>query len=66
MASIFAPLTLTELGELRNELHREYRTAIPARDHGLMADLSYLMHEVSRVEQGREPSRAVQRHWSVA
>ena len=66
MTGTFARLTAKELSALRSQLHRGYQTMIPAHNHAMMADQSYLLHEVSRAEQGRDPSRAVERHWSVA
>lgn len=66
MTGIFGRLTAAELAALRIQLHRGYQTMIPVRNHAMMADQSYLLHEVSRAEQGREPSRAVERHWAVA
>ena len=64
MTGTFATLTATELAALRGQLHRGYQAMIPARNHAMMADQSYLLHEVSRAEQGRDPSRAVERHWA--
>ena len=65
MTGTFGRLTASELAALRTQLHRGYITLIPVRNHEMMADVSCLLHEVSRAEQGRDPSRMVERHWSV-
>ena len=65
MTGTFGRLTATELAALRTYLHRGYITMIPVRNHEMMTDQTYLLHEVSRAERGREPSRAVERHWAM-